>query len=468
MALLRRVKGLSEEAVISRVKYLMDIRSGERTKLDEVRRYWKGVQGLPTLIPSTSPYQVRTMAQIARVNICAIVVDSLAQATFVDNFRSTEEESGDDLEVWELWQANKMDARQSGIHRATFAYGTAYAVVVPGDPFPVIRGVSPRQLTAVYGDDPDWPEMAMERYNGTWRLYDNQNTYILSGDPSGSGEKMMLLGTVSHNAGVVPVIRYLDEFDLDREDDVEPTQYTISNQGEALRNTLMSGQVSPLMPVQDQIDLTTFSLLVAQWYTSFRQRYAIGWVPEDEMDKLKASASTLWTFDKLPSEMQLGEFEQTDLGGFIDSRTESIRHASSLSQTPAHELIGEIVNISAEALAAAEAGHERKVGERKTILGESHEQMLRLAGKMAGIEVPIDAQVGWRETSTRSLSATVDALGKLAELLGIPQEELWEKVPNATKQDVERWKAAKAAMPPEVEDMPATVPADMPMDSGAA
>jgi hypothetical protein len=41
----------------------------------------------------------------------------------------------------------------------------------------------------------------------------------------------------------------------------------------------MRGQVAPLMPIQDQIDLTTFGLLVAQWYGAFKQRWAIGWAP---------------------------------------------------------------------------------------------------------------------------------------------------------------------------------------------
>lgn len=462
MALLRRNKGRPDEVVISQVKFLQDARNAERTKLDDVRRYWKGVQGLPALIPATAPLQVRTMAQIARVNICAIVVDSLAQSTFVDNYSSVEDNPLDD-DVWKLWQANKMDARQTGIHRATFAYGTAYAVVAPGDPVPVIRGASPRNLTAVYGDDDEWPEMALEWRNGLWRFYDNERIYLLSEekDDKGEGTKFTVLSSEPHTVDHVPVVRFLDEEDLDRNDDVQPYVNLQTRPDQPIRNPLMAGQVSPMMAVQDQIDLTTFSLLVSQWYTAFRQRYAIGWVPEDEMEILKASASQLWTFDKSPTDLQLGEFAQTDLKGYIDSRRESIRHAASLSQTPVHELIGDIINISAEALAAAEAGHNRKVGERQTLLGESHEQVLALAARMSGFTAPEDAQVGWRETSTRSLSATVDALGKLAEMLGIPQEELWEKVPNATKQDVERWKAAKAAMPPEPVAAPVSTPANL-------
>src|SRR5690606_41333570 len=44
-------------------------------------------------------------------------------------------------------------------------------------------------------------------------------------------------------------------------------------------------------------------------------------------------------------------------------------------------------------------------------------------------------------TSARAFSATVDALGKLVQMLGVPPQELWERIPGVTRQDVERWKA---------------------------
>lgn len=437
---------LSSTDAVALAREAKDFHDAEQEPLAAIRRYWKGRQALPAVIPSSAPREVQTMARIARVNICAIVVDTLAQSMFVDGFRASDE--GDDLDVWQVWQANRMDARQTGIHRAAFAYGASYAVVLPGSPTPVIRGVSPRNMTAVYGEDPDWPLYAFEKLGrGLWRLYDEEATYFLSerrtrdSGPKFSGDKgevaFEYVETREHGAGVTPVIRFLDEDDLDADDDVEPGQRT----GEEI-DLPMRGQVPPLVPVQDQIDLTTFGLLVAQWYSAFRQRYAIGWVAEDEAQKAKASASQLWTFDVDANEMKLGEFEQTDLKGYIESREASLRHAATLSQTPVHELIGQLVNMSAEALAAAEAGRDRKVDERKTLLGESHEQTFWLAGRYSGIEVPDDAQVVWRDTSARAFAATVDALGKLVTMLGIPPQELWERVPGATRQDIERWKAA--------------------------
>jgi hypothetical protein len=95
-----------------------------------------------------------------------------------------------------------MDARQSGIHRAAFAYGTSYAIVLPGDPVPVIRGASPRNLTAVYGEDPDWPMWALEKLGGgLWRLYDDQAIYFLgeSTDARTAGD-FQFIETREHNS----------------------------------------------------------------------------------------------------------------------------------------------------------------------------------------------------------------------------------------------------------------------------
>ena len=435
---------LSATDVADQADALYQQHIAERYSLDQVRRYWKARQALPAVIPSSAPRQVRVLAKIARVNICDIVVNSLAQGTFVDGFRA--DTSDQDLEVWRAWQANKMDARQTGIHRAAFAYGCSYALVLPGDTGPTIRGSSPRTLFAAYGDDPDWPEYALERRSrGVWRLYDDQAVYVLrrADEKQANGTTksvFQLVDVSSHGLGVCPVIRYLDEDDLDCDDEVEPGIHLIEEE-----NVPARGQIAPLMALQDQIDLTTFGLLTTQWYQQFKQRYIIGWTAEDEEEQMKVGANQFLTFDENPDEMKIGELTQSDLSGFLNSREASLRHGATLAQVAVHELTGQLANLSADAIRAAENGKDLKVGERKTLLGESHEQMLGLVGDAMNVDVPDDAQVVWRDTSVQTFAAVVDALGKLTTMLGIPQEELWERIPGVTQQDVERFRAAKSA-----------------------
>lgn len=407
---------LTEEQAKAQAERLFKIRRAEKERLDLIHRYLRGRQDHPAQ-PQAAAQEVRRLAQRARVNMMKIVVSATAQNLYVDGYRRGRE--AENAEAWEIWQANRMDARQIGVHRAALAYGTAYATVLPGEPVPVIRGYPPTKCTAVYGpDDEDWPLYALVAHGNHWRLYDETNVYEFSGGQN-DVSTLKLESTSEHGIGTTPVVRFVNELDLDGDHE---------------------GEIEPLMPLQDQVDLTTFSLLIAQWYGAFKQRFVIGWTDANEDKALKAAASRIWAFED--PEVQVGEFAQTDLGGYLESRESTLRHAAALSQIAAHELIGQLVNLSAEALVAAEAGQRRKVVERQMSFGESWEQVLELAGSIAGQAVDPEAEVRWRDTESRALAQTVDALGKLSQMLGVPPQELWERVPGVTQQDVERWKAA--------------------------
>lgn len=416
---------LSAAQAVDRVQLLIDMRKGECDKLDRLHAYWRGCQSLP-VVPAGVPVEVRRLAEMSRVNLVTLVIDVLAQALFVDGFREARAADNEDA-VWGIWQANRMDARQVGVHRATAAYGVSYALALPGEPHTVLRGVSPRRLTAAYGmDDDEWPELALEvTGRDEFRLYDADGIYFVSrseGQGPLDGPALSVTDVQAHGMGVCPVVRFRNHEDLDGE---------------------LVGEVEPLIPLQDQLDHTTFGLLVAQHYQSFRQRYILGWTTSDESTKAKASASRLWTFDD--DNVKVGEFGQVDLGGYLESRQATLEHLAVISQTPPHQLLGKLVNLSAEALAAAESGQRRKVTEREVTWGESWEQLLRLAASVEGQSVSDQAQVRWRDTEARSLSQTVDALGKLAQMLGVPPQVLWERVPGVSQQDVEEWKAIAAS-----------------------
>ena len=445
---------LDEAGAIAAAEHLLGVQDQERFQLDVLRRYATGKQALPLVIPADAPREVREMARISRINLISIVINSLVESLFVDNLRVTVDDAAEGepstpeqvtAPIWDTWQANRLDRGQSGLYRAVFQYGYAYMVITAGRPLPVIRPMSPRRMTALYADDSDWPELALERRSkrNRFRLYDATQVYELGYDPD--KKRFGLLAEPSaHGSPYCPVVRYRDVEDLDVDD--EPVPHVAQSFGARGDNMvdMVAGQVAPLMTLQDQSDVTTFALKSAEWYSAFRQRWVVGWTPANPSDKVKSAASQLWTFDNDPEEVKLGEFSQTMLDGYLASRKDTARFAATLSQTPVHELIGDLVNLSAEALAAAEAGRDRKVDERKTGLGESHEQLAQAAGLLQGVEVPDDLEVVWRDTSARAFGAIVDGLGKLAAQLQIPPEALWERIPGATLQDVRRWKTLRA------------------------
>jgi hypothetical protein len=206
------------------------------------------------------------------------------------------------------------------------------------------------------------------------------------------------------------------------------------------------GCVEPFFPLQDQINITTFGLLVAQHYGAFRQRWVIGWMAESEQQALKASAARLLQFEDSPGDVQVGEFAQTDLRGYIESREASIRHLATVSQTPVHELMGQFVNLSAEALEAARASHSAVIEECRTVAGESWETVLNLAAEMMGLAVDPQAEIVWRDTRVRSLQEAISAWATAVEKLGIPAEEVLSELP------VPRWKAERWRVAMEEQD----------------
>src|SRR5712692_9702248 len=140
-----------------------------------------------------------------------------------------------------------------------------------------------------------------------------------------------------HGLGVCPVVRFMHEADLDGDGDV-------------------NGEVEPLIAMQDQINFGTFNLLMAEQYSAFRQRWVTGMAQsQDETGRdvapFNPGVDRAWSSDD--STTRFGEFTETNLNPYIEAREASIRHMATVSQVPPYHLLGQIANLSAEALAAA-------------------------------------------------------------------------------------------------------------------
>lgn len=422
---------LTAEQAVEQTRFLLDLRRQELRVLDVLHSYWRGRQRHPS-VPDGARREVKDLAAMSRVNLCRLVVAVPAQTMSAVGFRDRGSGTPVDEPVWGIWQQNHLDRGQKPIYRAAFAYGVSYATVLPGEPTAVIRGHSPRRLTAVYGEDPDWPVMALQTIPAAggyrYRLFDQTHVYeLVDADKGGPGEAPVFEMAWDHQAPVCPVVRFVNTDDLEDEPDSE---------------------IAAIKPLQDQLDETTFDLKVAERYAAFRQRYVIGWSTDDESEAVELASQRLMTFDADPDQVKMGEFEQTDLKGYLDSRRATLENFGIVSQVPPHNLVGQMVNLSAEALVAAEAGHTRKIDDRETSFGESWEQALRLAAGFEGLEVSEAAQIRWKDSEARSLSQTVDALGKMAQMLKVPPQVLWSRIPGVTDQDVADWRAELVSTDP--------------------
>ncbi len=412
---------------------MFSARSQELPRLDRIAEAMRPARAgdIPNVeLPKDPLPQMLRLAQKAETNYMPLVVDTFSQALKVDNYFS----SFDTESPWVHWQRNRMDARQTGIHRSALQYGAAYATVLPGDIGPAIRGYSPRSLTAVYQDptEDEWPMLALHVDGNLVTLYDEESVYRfgMENTPrSGAmpalaaavaGGMLTFIESFTHGVGRCPVVRYRDRMLLAGEE-----QY---------------GIVEPLLNLQARINETTFEMLISQYYSAFKQRYVIGWVPKSEEESLKASASEMWTFED--PDVKVGQFAEATPNGYIESNASAKRDLSAIAQLPAQNLgIDAISNISDATLAGLEAAKRHKGNEMATSLGESHEQLLRLCAFIAGDQsaaTDFASEVHWANVETRSFAQTVDGLTKLGQMLGVPNEILWADIPGWSDADVQR------------------------------
>lgn len=396
-------------------------------------------------IPLKATPELRALSELSKVPWLNLVVTVCAQAMYVDGYRSRLDPRDEDPEdgqmpepspPWRTWLANGMDRRQIALHRAALAYGYAFTTVLPGmDPLTrmqqsVIRGVSPRKMFAVYDDpaDDDWPQYAMRVLDSkgdrhTLRVFDEDAVHTLTIEETGT--KVTYLGEPEiHDAGVTPVVRYSNILDLE---------------GRA------SGEVEPFIPLAARINRTSYDRMVTQHYSSWKVRTIAGLAEPDTEEAANRKKLQLRQDDLLVAEdadTKFGTLDETPLDGFIAAHSHDIETLAAASQTPTHELTGQLANLSAEALAAARASLNQKVTERQKSMGGSHRQTLQLAAALEGHQdyaSDMSGRVTWQDMEIRSMAQAADALGKMATMLGVPPTALWGRVPGVEKTDVAEW-----------------------------
>lgn len=425
---------LSESDALALVNdQLLPAHRTERERLDVIDLWYRWQQE-DLRAPKGATEEHKRLIELAKTPWLFLVVTTIAQAMFVDGYRSPE--SADMASPWRTWNANDFDTRQTAIHRAALAYGYAFVTVTPGvdavGPRSVLRGVSPRKMFAAYEDpaEDDWPLYALRLVNDkTIRLFDDEAVHTLRQEDG----KWLHKGAAAHGAGVCPVVRYSNMLDLD---------------GRA------TGEVEPFIGVASRINKTSYDRLLTQHFNSWKVRTIAGLTaPETESEEQQKKIQ-LRQDDLLVAEdpdTKFGTLDETPLEGFIRSWESDIEALAATSQTPSHNLTGKMVNLSAEALAAARAPLTQKVYERQTSFGKSHTQALRLAAHLEGDEDAANdvmARVTWQDMEIRSMAQAVDALGKAAQMLGVPVQALWSRIPGVTKSDVDEWRSIQASSDP--------------------
>lgn len=406
-------------------------------------RYYEGDHPLPLTEENVRKEFMRLLTQ-SRANWTGLIVEALAERLHVDGFRLTGEQEADD-DAWAIWQANELDADSELTHIEALVCGESYVSVWanPDDPeMPLITPEHPSQMIV----EPDRTNRrlvgaALKVWNDDWTgerwatLYLPDRIYKYRAPGAGVPwpaftEGMTMPGGVwrerdeslPNPLGVVPVVPFRN------------------------KPRLLTGgrsEIADLTDIQDRINKTLFDRAMASEYSSYRQRYVIGLeisydANGQPKEPFKHRQDRLWQAED-PA-VQFGEFSATDLGPYIASVASDVQHMAAISRTPPHYLLGQIVNVSGDALKAAEAGLSSKAASRTRHFGEAWEKVIRLG--FAVLDDPrakvTDSQVIWHDVETRTEGERVDALTKMATL-GVPRPALWERW-GASQQEIERWR----------------------------
>lgn len=393
-----------------------DLQSDARAAWAPLQTLQKHIDGqlLRTWMPDKADSEYRDLLRKSASPWLGFARDAIAQGCIVSGYTNTE--------IWErAWRANGMDGRQDVVTRDAVGFGRGYVAVLPGSTpdSVVMRPMSALDTYAVY-DDPwdEYPRYVLHRrrprtgkqtfWQGEWMLVDEEGIYRFKGTPSAPVDVKF----ESHGMEAAPVV--------------------------GVSNTL---DATPLSSIADKVSVykrivdATFTLQMLQRYGAFPQKWMAG--GDVSPDLRVASDSLIHASGDAGETARFGAFPAADLDKAVTALDAHIKHFSAVVQVPPHYLLGAVVNMSAEGIAAAEAGYHRNLSARKKAIGEGYELSMRTAAAMLGDETAAKSttdQAEWENVSSWSLSQVSDFVQKFDTITG-PLEPLFRMVPGWTKTD---------------------------------
>lgn len=428
---------------------LLEKLAGRGRDVSRLEAYYAGQHPLPQPPNKMQAYQeardaFSSLSQMGVTNYVKLIADAPSERLRVVGFRFGEVENLDaDPAAWRIWQRNHLDADSgTGQHKAIVT-GQSFVLVWPVKDGAEITIEHPAQAIVAYVpgsyraraaglkcwvDDEGMKRVVLYLPDKVykWATKAAENGLEASEDYKQWQPPTDDSWPIANPLGVVPLIEFRANPDL------VPSPF-----GGGV------GEFATVTSIQDRINKTIFDRLVTAEFQAFRQRWAVGWVPDDPNAGVRASMSHLLTFEN--ENVTVGEFSQADFRGFIDAVESDVQAMAAITRTPSFYTLGSISNISGDSLTALQSGLIAKTEAHRDNFSESWEEVLRLALQAEGDPRSSDQQsmVLWRDIEHRTWAERADAVVKMAAV-GVPREALWAMLPNVTPQDIERWRVMAA------------------------
>lgn len=458
----------SSEWWIQRMSIALFARIPRFKKLED---YYRGEQKLRRLAMRSwfESKLSRAFPNYLHANHSKLIVNAAANRLVVLGFRMPGEFRADDNAA-RIWRRNEMDAESDRIHIEALVKGECPVLVEP-DPqspdTPVITGHDPTQMIVWHA--PSDRRIRLAGLKTWWDADEQRRRYIL-----------YLPDSIErwHDTATSQRDKWGEQMPKLRRGDIEPR----NEPGQEWKTTNPLGKVPIIVvgnesrlaaspegehePVINRIDhynMTLMEMAVTTHELAFPQRWATGvdadseptpppvTIPldEDETDVETArptvqSGQTRWITTPTP-DAEFGQFVAATVDNYVKALDQIRADIATDTFTPYHFLLNMPSSVppSGESLTAAEAPLVDKVRGHARDKGPAWRQVMALAFEVAGRKAEAIAlrDAGatiWQDPERRTESQHVDALGKMVQMLGLPQEAAWELLP-ASPEQINRW-----------------------------
>jgi len=316
------------------------------------------------------------------INVCPIVVDSLAEKLKVDGFIC---ESGADL-FKEWWKANRMDGQQGVVHLAAVRDGDTYVLIEWDNELkrPVFTQENAwdgtQGMHIVYSDEHRMlPVVAIKRWNlasGVNVVTRRTNLYypdrIEKYSDGGGGDTWL---HYDDGSGQWPIWWTDNDLEGGTPLGIPVIHFRNKDQGYSYGQS----EEDPAIPLQNGGNKALIDTLSAADTTGFRNYWMTGGKPDGIV-----TAPGSWFYSENP-DASFGAIDAADLTSLIALKDSIIADIGKVTRTPlsSFQLTGAIA--AAGTLKEQRAGLDAKIEDRQTTFGNAWEDVMAFGRKLANI-----------------------------------------------------------------------------------
>jgi len=283
-------------------------------------------------------------------NWCAVVIDATMDRINLTGFQVADNEAATDA-LNDAFVATELNLDSDDAHLAALVCGEAFIIVWKDEEDAAIQAFynDPRSCHVEY--DPSNPRKklwaakwwidAEQKYRLTLYYPDRLEYYVSTKKAENVSSADAFVPAEVPSAdnpfGVIPV------FHLRRD-----------------RRKVQS-ELSSVLTTQDAVNKLLSDMMVAAEFGAFRQRYVIA---QAEPGRLRNAPNEIWAIpggDGSGQPTSVGEFEQTDLAGYLTAIDKLAAAIAIITRTPKHYMFAQGGDPSGDALVAMEAPLNKKV-----------------------------------------------------------------------------------------------------------